>query len=466
MKRLVRYGGIGTLVVVGPLVAYYTLPILLIIISLGAVCPYSPSGTHLCRQSPRTKPGPRAVPSPSPTLRALGKLAFAASPANGKPSDIFVINADGTGLANLTRSEGTNYRSPAWSPDGKEIAFSSEGDQDARDIGVINVQSRALRNLTKSTGVDYDPAWSPDGQQIVFASERTDDSTGEYDDHYEIYVRGRDAEVAKLTHNDSDDLEPVWSPDGTMIAHISKRDGNWEIYAMNADGSAQRNLSDNPADDQQPAWSPDGRKIAFVSDRTDGREELYVMNRDGTGVRRLTSVPTGKSRPAWSPDGRKIAFINRPDQGIYLMNADGSQMKKLLTGVETGSGLAWQPSTDGRTTPTPPQPSSAAGKLCKKPGIRYAGTTPAGAEVCFTLTPNRSKWIEIGFRFVRASGCPQTTGTATGKAYYEGQVPLSHERIVLPGFTAFIGRARASGTLKDSEICRGKTFRWSARRAP
>jgi TolB protein len=384
-----------------------------------------------------------------------------------------VIYADGTGLANLTRSEETDERSPDWSPDGKEIAFNGEGVQDTLDIVVINVQSRALRNLTKGGGLNYDPAWSPDGRQIAFASERTDDSTGDYDDHYEIYVRGRDAEVAKLTHNDSDDLEPVWSPDGTMIAFMSKRDGNWEIYAMKADGSAQRNLSDNPADDEQPAWSPDGRKIAFVSDRTDGLQELFVMNADGSGVRRLTSVPTGKSRPAWSPDSRKIAFINPPDKGIYLMNADGSQIRKLLTGVETGSRLAWQPSVDRRSTPTTagrspaaPQPSSAGGKLCKKSGIRYAGTTREGAEVCFTLTPDRSKWVEIGFRFVRASGCPHTAGTTTAKTYYEGQVPLSHERITIPGFTATIRRGRASGTLKDPEVCGSKTFKWSARRAP
>jgi Tol biopolymer transport system component len=462
------------LVVVAPLVAYYAVPIVVAIISLGEICPYSPAGTGLCRQSAATKPGPRPVLRTSSTPRALGKLAFAASAAKGRPPDIFVINADGTGLANLTRSEEADDRSPAWSPDGKEVAFSSDGGKaHARDIDVINVQSRALRNLTRGTGANYDPAWSPTGS-IAFASERTDDSTGEYDDHYEIYVRGRDAEVAKLTHNGSDDLEPVWSPDGTMIAYMSKRDGNWEIYAMNADGSAQRNLSDNKADDEQPAWSPDGRKIAFVSDRDDGLKELYVMNADGSGVRRLTSIPTSKWRPAWSPDSRKIAFINPPDRGIYLMNADGSRMTKLLTGVEIGSGVAWQPSTDRRSTPTTagsppavPRPSPAAGNLCKKRGIRYAGTTPEGAEVCFTLTPDRSKWIEIGFRFVRASGCPHTTGTTTGKTYYEGQDPLTrHGRITIPGFNATIRGARASGTLKDPEVCGSKTFKWSARRAP
>jgi hypothetical protein len=156
------------------------------------------------------------------------------------------------------------------------------------------------------------------------------------------------------------------------------------------------------------------------------------------------------------------------------MNADGSRMTKLLTGVEIGSGVSWQPSTDRRSTPTTagsppavPRPSPAAGNLCKKRGIRYAGTTPEGAEVCFTLTPDRSKWIEIGFRFVRASGCPHTTGTTTGKTYYEGQDPLTrHGRITIPGFNATIRGARASGTLKDPEVCGSKTFKWSARRAP
>jgi Tol biopolymer transport system component len=467
------------LAVVGALVAYYAIPIGLVIISLGEICPYSPSGISLCSESAPTKPGPRPVPRRSPALRALGKLAFAAPADNKRPPDIFVINADGTGLANLTRSEETDDRSPAWSPDGTEIAFGSDGGEaHARDIYVINVRNRALRNLTKGAGANYDPAWSPDGQKIAFSSERTDPETGEYDDHYEIYVRDRDGEVAKLTHNESDDLEPVWSPDGTMIAFISKRDGNWEIYAMNADGSAQRNLSNNPADDEQPAWSPDGRKIAFVSDRDD-LAELYVMNPDGTAVQGLTNattIPTGKSSPVWSRDSRKMAFINPPDQGIYLINADGSQGRKLLTGVDPNGGLAWQPSTDRRSTPTAagrpaaaPRPSSPEGKLCKKPGIRFAGTTAQGAEVCFTLTPDRSKWVEIGFRFVRASRCPHTTGTTytTGKTYYEGRDPLTRPgRITAPGFTATIHGARASGVLEDSETCKGKTFKWSARRAP
>jgi hypothetical protein len=129
---------------------------------------------------------------------------------------------------------------------------------------------------------------------------------------------------------------------------------------------------------------------------------------------------------------------------------------------------AWNISSESSSSPPVPRPSSAVGKLCKKPGIRYAGTTAQGAEVCFTLTADRSKWVEIGFRFVRASGCTHSTGTtySTGKTYYEGRDPLTRPgRITIPGFTATIRGARASGVLKDSEVCGSKTFRWSARRA-
>ena len=80
---------------------------------------------------------------------------------------------------------------------------------------------------------------------------------------------------------------PAWSPDGRTIVFVSWRDGNGEVYAMDADGSGPRNLTQDPAKDVRPAWSPDGRRIAFVS-RRDGNSEVYVMNADGSGKRNLT----------------------------------------------------------------------------------------------------------------------------------------------------------------------------------
>ena len=80
---------------------------------------------------------------------------------------------------------------------------------------------------------------------------------------------------------------PAWSPDGRTIVFVSWRDGNGEVYAMDADSSSPRNLTQGPAKDVRPAWSPDGRRIAFVS-RRDGNSEVYVMNADGSGKRTLT----------------------------------------------------------------------------------------------------------------------------------------------------------------------------------
>ena len=133
-----------------------------------------------------------------------------------------------------------------------------------------------------------------------------------------------------------------------MIAFTSDRTGDDEIWAMNADGTNQRNLTSYPAaSDSRPAWSPDGTHIAFVSNRT-GDNEIWVMNADGTSQHNLTNSPTASdSDPAWSPDGTHIAF-NRNQAGqddVYVMNADGANQHNLTpnTPTSTDGGPAWSP---------------------------------------------------------------------------------------------------------------------------
>ena len=93
-----------------------------------------------------------------------------------------------------------------------------------------------------------------------------------------------------------------FSPDGSKIAFYSNRDGNYEIYVMNADGSEQTNLTNNPADDSQPSFSSDGKKIAFVTDRyRQGLFEIYVMNADGSEQKNITNNPAYDGYPFWSP---------------------------------------------------------------------------------------------------------------------------------------------------------------------
>lgn len=152
--------------------------------------------------------------------------------------------------------------------------------------------------------------------------------------------------ISGITSNPSGNNSPIWSPDGKKIAFVSGRDGNQEIYVMNADGSQQTNLSKNPARDYQPAWSPDGKQIAFVSDRDTDRfnTRIYVMNADGSRQTLLTPKVNHNNYnyfPAWSVDGKKIAFRN--ELTTYVMNADGSGLIQLQYSY---SNPVWSP--DGK----------------------------------------------------------------------------------------------------------------------
>ena len=114
------------------------------------------------------------------------------------------------------------------------------------------------------------------------------------------------------------------------IVFTSFRDGNFEIYVMDADGGNQKNLSNHPAYDGQPDWSPDGTKIAFFSGRDGDRSQIYVMDADGKNVIRLTDGRGQKSGPDWSPDGRKIAFsVDEAVDHIDMMDVDGRNREKL-----------------------------------------------------------------------------------------------------------------------------------------
>jgi len=130
----------------------------------------------------------------------------------------------------------------------------------------------------------------------------------------------------------------------SMIAFDSDRDGNWEIYAMSADGSTQRRLTDNRAADRHASWSPDGSMLAFESDR-DGSWEVYVMNKDGSGQRRLTFNTYDDNFPSWSPDGSRVAFSSDRDGHVeaYVMNLDGSNQRRITDSVINAKVPFWSP---------------------------------------------------------------------------------------------------------------------------
>jgi Tol biopolymer transport system component len=226
----------------------------------------------------------------------------------------------------------------------QRIAFASDRDGNVEIYG-MNADGTGHTNLTNNPADDgdliYTPVsyhtWSPDGSRIAFVSYRNGNS--------EIYVMNADGSgQTDLTNNTATDGWPAWSPDGSKIAFVSDWDGNWEIYVMNADGTAQTNLTRNSAGEGGSAWSPDGSKIAFVSDR-DGDHEIYVMNADGTGQANLTRSPALDSSPAWSPDGSKIVFVSDRDgnDDIYVMKADGSAQANLTNNPSADQVPTWSP---------------------------------------------------------------------------------------------------------------------------
>jgi Tol biopolymer transport system component len=183
--------------------------------------------------------------------------------------------------------------------------------------------------------------------RIAFTSNR--------DGNFEIYAMNADGSgLTRMTNHLGWDDDPAWSPDGSRIAFRSNRDGNWEIYVMNADGSAVTRLTNNAAFDAEPEWSPDGTQIAFSSDRyvTNWGVRvwgIYIMKPDGSAVRAPTP-PAGYSYPDWSPDGQKITFHSQrdgaavyPTDDIWVVNVDGSALTRLTNRDGFDGYAAWSP---------------------------------------------------------------------------------------------------------------------------
>ena len=171
---------------------------------------------------------------------------------------------------------------------------------------------------------------------------------------YAIYVLNADGSAqTRLTENAADTLsngvffqvEPDWSPDGRRIAFASRRRGSFDIYVMNAAGTGTRRLTDTSDDDDNPTWSPNGRRLAF-----NRAGDIYVMSADGTGVRRVTADMDPQTDPAWSPDGKWIAYV-RGSQGtvgvdlreLWLVQPDGKRNHALTTTGVSNYSPAWSP---------------------------------------------------------------------------------------------------------------------------
>jgi len=311
----------------------------------------APAATHLAAQD---VPGHLMIVFSSTQHADCPGEPGSACEVVGPFGELYVMNRNGHDQTRITFDNVADYRA-RWSPDGTQIAFSTVGT--SGQIFLISAngtqQLTGTGPLTETGAGAVAPDWSPDGKRIVFQTNPVRNGAFTYRDVFVINADGTG--LTNLTHNSTyQDGRPAWSPDGTRIAFQSNRDGNFEIYVMNPDGSNPVRLTFDDHSDGEPDWSPDGR-IAFSSDR-DGNLQIWVMNGDGTGLKKLTNTMgcTRNLDPAWSPDGRKIAFdsdrdfpsddchnLERGILQVFVMNADGTDQVSLTSLPGESASAAW-----------------------------------------------------------------------------------------------------------------------------
>jgi Tol biopolymer transport system component len=293
-----------------------------------------PGSRPTATPTPRPTAPPVATAPPVQRPSSLNRIAFV-SDRHGN-QEIYVMNADGSGLTRLTDNPAED-NSPVWSPDGKYIAFVSTRDGNS-EIYVMRADGSQQKNLSNNPAPDYDPTWSPDGKYIAFTSTRDDPVKTDI-----WLMNANGSNQAKLRDFG---VSPAWSPDGNQIAAIFRFGGLLHLGVMPADGSAEPKPLIQLDISNFPAWSPDGERIAFESADSPGDSEILVINADGSNLINLTNnQDIIDSYPTWSPDGSRIAFVSdrHGNSEIYIINADGSGLTRLTDNSSWDAYPSWSP---------------------------------------------------------------------------------------------------------------------------
>lgn len=274
--------------------------------------------------------GPLAAPAGATLPGRNGVIAVVRGDPAHRDQQLVLLRQDGTVAVRVVGwpTAGIGVLWPAWSPDGRRLAYSvGVGAAEVR-LGVVRADGSHTRTLPRPAPfVDaVAPAWRPDGRRIAFGAVGFDvggiwtvDTAGQH--ARRVSPRGQ---------------LPSWSADGRLAVG----DGGVGVWTMNADGSRLRKVAGRGADD--PDWSPSGTRIAYTQVRH-GREEVWTMRGSGAGKRR---VAVG-AQPSWSPDGRRIAFVR--SGRLFTVSAAGRDERKVPYTPRAGSRTipltmpAWQP---------------------------------------------------------------------------------------------------------------------------
>jgi Tol biopolymer transport system component len=261
---------------------------------------------------------------------------------------IYAVNPDGTALAQLTHvAQGQTAADPAWSPDGRHIAFDSDMSGPVRLwIMDANGSHPHLVAADRPHVTDMVPSYTPDGRRLVF-------SRCIMGDHCAIYSIGVDGTRRRaLTRLRAHaDIQASVSPDGRQIAftRLGARGIISQVYVMRADGSGAHAITPPALEGISPRWSPTGRLITFTSNCCRPGSNVYVTHPDGTGIRRLTRTPFPHNSflPAYAPQGDRIVFASDrryPDfccNDLFVMRSNGTRETLVHTGLTGVLAPAW-----------------------------------------------------------------------------------------------------------------------------
>lgn len=270
--------------------------------------------TVVVTATPGPSPTPLTpVPTPTP-VGSSGTVAF--SMRHNGNSDIYLLSQSSGELLRLTYDPGDD-RDPAWSPDGRYLAFASHRAK-GWDLYTMEMSSGTILRITRTPEFEGGPTWSSDGRWLAYEGYR--------DGNLDIYILNVETgEGHRVTDDPAPDYSPAWSPDGRHIAFTSYRDDNQDLFILSLDDGSVINLTNTPDQNEDyPAWSPSGEYLAF-SAGVPGGETVWRIPFDkeaaASGELRPTLFGIG-GKPTWSPDGEALAFVFRQEATSYLIAAD------------------------------------------------------------------------------------------------------------------------------------------------
>ncbi len=278
------------------------------------------------------------------TSQSGGRIAFASTRAGGD-AEIFVMNADGSNLRQVTDNDGHDH-SPDWAPDGRRIVFVHEPpDEENADLRIVDTVTGVEREFTTwRYWYETDPAWSPNGKWIAFASKHPDADGG---DVIALSVDRERSRYIAVQQENSTNVDPSWSPDGKKLVFIEYYD-SYDLYTTRfccSHGYKRKTVTSDGFQEWHPEWSPDGSRILFSRSAALFKQGLYTISPDGKDLRVVFEGPLDARSGTWSPDGRAVAFYAQGGAGydIYRINADGTGLVRLTDQTGSDQHPDWSP---------------------------------------------------------------------------------------------------------------------------